>query len=161
MQNEFSPPQNMLHRLFLSDLRYMLLLAYEIIFFRKKNDSWGHIENPRGVQYCAKLQTVSSDHFYSSKKLKLFSLVFLTYSLASRTIRDLLLQIERLWERNSVNRPISSAWACVTIVTRLALLQDFDSSRRHPSGREVYLTCTLKKSEWHSKNLLFLLLKTV
>jgi hypothetical protein len=43
------------------------------------------------------------------------------------------------------NGLIGSAWACVTTVTRFALLQDFDSSRRHPSGREVYLTFTLKK----------------
>ena len=49
MQNVFSPPQNMLHCLFLLDLRYMLLLAYEVIFFTKKNDSWGRIENPQGV----------------------------------------------------------------------------------------------------------------
>jgi hypothetical protein len=33
MQNEFSPPQNMLHRLFLWELKHMLLLAYEVIFF--------------------------------------------------------------------------------------------------------------------------------
>jgi hypothetical protein len=49
MQNVFSPLQNMLHCLFLLDLRYMLLLAYEVIFFTKKNDSWGRIENPQGL----------------------------------------------------------------------------------------------------------------
>jgi hypothetical protein len=43
------------------------------------------------------------------------------------------------------NGLIGSAWACVTVVTRFALLQDFDLSRRHPSGREVCLTFTLQK----------------
>jgi len=38
MQNEFSPPQNILHCLFLLNLKYILPLAYDVIFYTKKND---------------------------------------------------------------------------------------------------------------------------
>jgi len=51
MQNEFSPPPNILHCLFLLDLKYILPLAYEVIFYTKKNEpGLGELkENLQGV----------------------------------------------------------------------------------------------------------------
>ena len=49
MQNEFSPPQNILHCLFLLDLKYILPLAYNVIFYTKKNDQ--HDTDAGGIKY--------------------------------------------------------------------------------------------------------------
>src|SRR5882762_9590094 len=70
MQNGFPSPQNMLHCLFLLELRYILLLSYKAIFSTKRNHPWEPIEIHKGCKTVNFTVNVLSMYFCSSKKIE-------------------------------------------------------------------------------------------
>ena len=110
MQNVFSTLQNIVHHLFLLDLRYIALFTCGAIFCGKKNELQKPIENPKQMQNCANLEMwLGMPHLSTSttqKKLKLCILVFHATACPSRTPsfivadrRDLIKQLCKLWQK--------------------------------------------------------------
>ena len=119
-----------------------------------------HIKSTRGVTLCNFAVTVSYKYFYSSKKIECFHPSLLNTSTCRLNhprfivvdLRALGNKLCKLWQ-NMIgstdskwkNGLIGSARTCVTNVMHFALLQDFDLSHWHPSGRRACLIFALQK----------------